>query len=68
MTKPICTDIVNQARPESLNFHAAVNAGKAAEAENHTPFANKTDSASKSRVRHFFPATSLKFFFVVAPN
>jgi hypothetical protein len=51
-TKPICTDIVSHARPESLNAHAAVNAGRAAEAENHTPFANKTDSASRSSVRH----------------
>jgi hypothetical protein len=66
-TNPICTDIVNQARAESVNCHAAVNAGTTAEAENQTPFAKSTDSARRSSVRHLVRSEPLRTFSVAVP-
>ncbi len=51
-TKPICTDIVSQALPESLRPHASVRAGTTADAENQTDIASSSASESKSSVRH----------------
>src|SRR5262245_63807117 len=51
-TKPVCTDIVSQARPASLNPQAEESAGTTAEAENQTAFANSTARDNRIRVRH----------------
>ncbi len=53
MTKPICTDMVNQACPEGLNCQASVKAGTTAEAENQTVITSNSARASKKMVCHF---------------
>lgn len=51
-TKPICTDMVNQAASAALRFHSMVNTGATAEAENHSPSTSNSATAIDSTVHH----------------
>src|SRR5262245_22482239 len=51
-TKPICTEIVSQARPDSSKVQADVSAGTTAEAENQTAIASNSASDIKSSICH----------------
>src|SRR5690606_17602261 len=52
ITKPICTDMVSHALPDSSSAHAVVSAGTTAEAENHTAITSSSASDSSRSARH----------------
>ena len=53
ITKPICTAMVSQAAPPSVNCHNLIKMGVTADAENQTAIPNNSANASSSNVRHF---------------